>query len=131
MVRLPLEGVRVADFCWVGAGSFTTKLLADHGADVIKIESATKVDGIRLSAPFADGRSGVNRSGYFADRNTSKRSITIDLKTAGGQELARRLVAVSDVVANNFTPGTMARFGLSYDDVRAINPGAVYLAMSI
>ncbi|TFV64728.1 CoA transferase [Geodermatophilus sp. DF01-2] len=131
MGRLPLSGVRIADFTWVGAGSYTTKMLADHGADVIKIESSAKVDGIRLSAPFKDGVKGINRSGYFADRNTSKRSITIDLRTAEGRELARRIVAASDVVANNFTPGTMAKFGLGYDDVREINPRAVYLAMSM
>jgi benzylsuccinate CoA-transferase BbsF subunit len=129
--RLPLTGVRIADFTWVGAGSYTTKMLADHGADVIKIESSAKVDGIRLSAPFKDGVKGINRSGYFADRNTSKRSITIDLRTDEGRALARRIVADSDIVANNFTPGTMAKFGLGYDDVREINPRAVYLAMSM
>ncbi|MGH3660596.1 MAG: CaiB/BaiF CoA transferase family protein [Micromonosporaceae bacterium] len=131
MSDAPLRGIRVADFCWVGAGSYTTKLLADHGADVIKVESSAKVDGIRLSPPFKDGIPGVNRSGYFADRNTSKRSLTINLKQPEGQGLARRLVAVSDVVANNFTPGTMARFGLGYDDVKQINPQAIYLAMSM
>jgi benzylsuccinate CoA-transferase BbsF subunit len=131
MSKLPLSGIRIADFTWVGAGSYTTKMLADHGADVIKIESSAKVDGIRLSAPFKDGVKGVNRSGYFADRNTSKRSITINLKTEEGRSLARRIVAASDVVANNFTPGTMANFGLAYDDVREINPRAVYLAMSM
>lgn len=131
MGQLPLSGIRIADFTWVGAGSYTTKMLADHGADVIKIESSAKVDGIRLSPPFKDGVKGVNRSGYFADRNTSKRSITINLKTAEGRGLARQIVAASDVVANNFTPGTMAKFGLGYEDVREINPRAVYLAMSM
>lgn len=131
MSRGPLAGIRIADFCWVGAGSYTTKLLADQGADVIKIESRAKVDGIRLSPPFAGGQMGVNRSGYFADRNTSKRSCTIDLKTDEGRKLARELVAQSDVVANNFTPGVMERFGLGWDDVRALNPSAVYLAMSM
>lgn len=127
----PLKGVMVTDFCWVGAGSYTTKILADQGADVIKIESHAKVDGIRLSAPFAGGQAGVNRSGYFADRNSSKRSCAINMKTEEGQRIARRLVERSDVVANNFTPGVMDRFGLGYDDVKAINPRAVYLAMSM
>ena len=127
----PLAGIRIADFCWVGAGSYTTKLLADQGADVIKIESRAKVDGIRLSPPFAGGDMGVNRSGYFADRNTSKRSCTIDLKTDDGRQLARELVAQSDVVANNFTPGVMERFGLGWEDVKTLNPSAVYLAMSM
>lgn len=131
MTNRPLEGVRIIDFCWVGAGSYATKLLADQGADVIKIESATRIDGIRLSGPFAGGRQGVNTSGYFSDRNTSKRSCTINMKTDEGQRIARELVSGADVVANNFTPGVMERFGLGWDDVRALNPRIVYLAMSM
>ena len=129
--RLPLEGVRVADFTWIGAGSFTTKLLADHGADVIKIESHGRMDSLRSSRPYQDGIPGINRSGYFADRNSSKRSVTLNLKTAEGQELARRLIATSDVVANNFTPGTMEKFGLGYEAVREIKQDIVYIAMSM
>lgn len=127
----PLSGVRVADFTWIGAGSFTTKLLADFGADVIKIESATRLDTLRDGAPFKDGIRGVNRSGYFADRNTSKRSITIDMKQPEGQALARKLIARSDVVANNFTPGTMEKFGLGYEAVRTIRDDIVYVSMSM
>jgi benzylsuccinate CoA-transferase BbsF subunit len=127
----PLSGIRVVDFCWVGAGSYATKLLADQGADVIKVESRARVDGIRLSGPFAGGKPGVNRSGYFADRNTSKRSCTINMKTEEGRALARELVARSDVVANSFTPGVMDRFGLGWEDVQRINPRVVYLAMSM
>ena len=129
--KRPLTGIRIIDFCWVGAGSYTTKLLADQGAEVIKIESTAKVDGIRLSGPFAGGVKGVNRSGYFADRNTSKRSVTINMKTEEGQRLARELVATCDVVTNNFTPGVMSRFGLAFEDVQQINPRAVYLGMSM
>ena len=109
---LPLNGIRVADFTWIGAGSFTTKLLADFGADVIKIETATRLDSLRETAPFKDGIAGVNRSGYFADRNTSKRSITLNLKHERAREIARKLIAQSDIVANNFTPGTMEKIGL-------------------
>ena len=126
-----LRELRVADFCWVGAGSFATKILADAGADVIKIESEASLDGLRLAPPFADGVRGVNRSGYFSDRNSSKRSITINLKTAAGRDLARRLIAVSDVVTNNFTPGVMERLGLDWPAVRKINPQVIYLAMSM
>ncbi|MEO5670383.1 MAG: CoA transferase, partial [Ramlibacter sp.] len=78
--NLPLAGLRVADFCWIGAGSYTTKIFGDMGADVIKIESSTRLDSLRLAGPYKDGKPGVNRSGYFADRNTSKRGITIDMK---------------------------------------------------
>lgn len=131
MRALPLAGIRVADFTWIGAGSFTTKLLADFGADVIKIESSERLDTLRISRPFRDGREGLNRSGYFADRNTSKRSITLNLKHASGQALARTLITKSDVVANNFTPGTMEKFGLGYESVRQFKPDIVYLAMSM
>lgn len=131
MAKLPLEGVRMADFTWIGAGSYTTKLLADFGAEVIKVESSTRLDSLRSTAPFKDGVPGVNRSGYFADRNTSKRSMTLNLKHPKAPELARALIARSDIVANNFTPGTMERFGLGYRDVIAFKPDIIYISMSM
>lgn len=131
MKALPLAGIRVADFTWIGAGSYTTKILADFGADVIKIESAERLDTLRDAKPFQGGQRGVNRSGYFADRNSSKRSVTLNLKTAEGRALARQIVERSDIVANNFTPGTMEKFGLGYEAVRAFRPDVVYIAMSM
>ncbi|MDO9075483.1 MAG: CoA transferase [Rubrivivax sp.] len=131
MKPFPLAGIRVADFTWIGAGSYTTKILGDFGADVIKVESAERLDTLRDAKPFKDGVRGVNRSGYFADRNSSKRSVTLNLKTAAGQRLARQLVARSDVVANNFTPGTMEKFGLGYEAVREMKPDIVYVSMSM
>ena len=128
---LPLKGIRVADFCWLGAGSYTTKILGDMGADVIKIESAARLDSLRMAAPYKDGVPGVNRSGYFADRNTSKRSITVDMKHPRALALVRRLIEQSDIIANNFTPGVMEKFGLGYDAVRAMKPDIIYLAMSM
>ncbi len=130
MAKYPLEGIRVTDFCWMGAGSYTTKLLADMGAEVIKIESNASLDGLRLAGPFKDKKPGVNRSGYFADRNTSKRSITVNIKTEKGRNLVRDLIRNSDVVANNFSPGKLEKAGFGYDDLHAINPGIIYLGMS-
>ena len=72
MKRLPLRGIRVVDFTWHGAGPYMTKELADHGADVIRIESGKRLDSLRETAPFKDKIKGVNRSGYFADRNSNK-----------------------------------------------------------
>ena len=69
-------------------------------------------------------------SGYFADRNTSKRSVTINLKTSKGVDLVRELIKKSDIVANNFTPGTMEKLGLGYDDLERLRPGIIYLGMS-
>jgi benzylsuccinate CoA-transferase BbsF subunit len=131
MADLPLSGIRVTDFTWIGAGSYTTKILADAGADVIKIESSDRIDSLRLAAPYKDGVKGVNRSGYFADRNSSKRSLNLNMKHPAALALVSRLIAQSDVIANNFTPGVMDRFGLGYDAVRAMKPDIIYLAMSM
>ncbi len=131
MSRLPLEGVRVTDFAWIGAGSYMTKLLADLGADVIKIESNAKLDALRVSPPFKDRIKGVNRSGYFSDRNTSKRSLTVNTKTIQGLALVKRLVAISDIVANNFAPGVMEKMGLGYEVLKEINPRIIHIGMSM
>ena len=129
--KLPLAGLLVADFCWIGAGSYTTKILGDLGADVIKIESSTRLDSLRLAGPYKDGKPGVNRSGYFADRNTSKRGITIDMKHPRALGVIRKLIARSDIVANNFAAGVMDKFGLGPADCAEIKPDIIYLAMSM
>lgn len=131
MTALPLAGIRVTDFSWIGAGSFTTKMLADMGAEVLKIESSTYLDSLRLAPPYTGGIRGVNRSGYFADRNSSKKSVRINLKTEKGIALIHDLVRQSDIVANNFTPGTMERLGLGYDKLAEINPSLIYISMSM
>jgi benzylsuccinate CoA-transferase BbsF subunit len=131
MSKGPLAGIRVADFTWIGAGSYTTKLLSDFGADVIKVETATHMDTVRSTGPFKGGIKGTNRSGYFADRNTSKRGITLNLKHPRGKEVARRLVAQSDIVANNFRPGVMEKLGFGYEQVAAVRPDIIYLSMSM
>lgn len=128
--KLPLDGIRVCDFTWVGAGSYATKLLADHGAEVIKIESSIHPDSLRNAPPFKDGIKGINRSGYFADRNSSKQSVVLNLKHPEGRSLALRLIEQSDLVVNNFVPGTMERLKLGYDDVHAVNSLAVYVSLS-
>jgi len=128
---LPLCGLRIADFCWIGAGSYTTKIFGDLGADVIKIETSTRLDSLRLAGPYKDGKPGVNRSGYFADRNTSKRGITIDMKHPRAFGVVSRLIAQSDIVANNFAAGVMEKFGLGPHDCMRLKPDIIYLAMSM
>ena len=130
MKRL-LQDITVIDFSWIGAGSYTTKLLADLGADVIKIETSTRLDSLRVARPFKDGVAGVNRSGYFADRNTSKRSITVNVKHEEGLALTKKLVAHGDLVVNNFTPGVMEKLGLGYDILKEIKPDLVFASMSM
>lgn len=129
MPNLVLSDLRVCDFTWVGAGSFATKILADFGAEVIKIETSTRPDVLRFTPPFKDGKSGLNRSGYFSNRNTNKKSVAINLKTERGREIALQLVAKSDLVANNFSPGTMERLGLGYEDCKRVRPDIIYLSM--
>ena len=124
-----LSNVRFTDLTWAGAGPFGTKVFSDFGADVIKVESATRPDSVRIGGPFRDGKAGTNRSGYFASRNTGKKSITVDLKTEEGRRVVYDIIRRSDVVANNFGPGAMDRIGMSYDVVKAIKSDIIYLSM--
>ena len=130
--RMPLEGIRVCDFSWVGAGPIATNVLAQCGADVVKIESRERPDILRLSGPFKDGVSqGLERSGYFANRNPGKRSISLNMNHPRAREVALRLIEKSDVVINNFRTGQMEKWKLGWDDVRRINPRIVYVTMSL
>ena len=125
---LPLEGLKVADFSWVGVGPITGKYLADHGATVVRIESPTRPDTLRAGPPATDGIPGVNRSQFYGGFNTSKLSIAIDFTTPEGFELAKRLIAWADVVIESFRPGVMARNGLDEPSVRAINPDVIMVS---
>ncbi|MFA6265113.1 MAG: CoA transferase [Pseudolabrys sp.] len=124
-----LKGIRFADLTWAGAGPFSTKIFSDFGAEIIKVESATRLDSVRTGGPFKDRKYGVNRSGYFASRNTGKKSLVLDLKSKEGQRLVFDVIRKSDVVSNNFGPGAMDRMGLSYEAVRAVKPDIIYLSM--
>ena len=121
-----LSGIRVADFSRVLAGPHATMILADLGADVIKIESP-EGDGTRQWNPPTNA---IGQSTYFAGVNRGKRSVVCDLRTPEGMERARELAATADVVIENFKPGTMDRFGLGYETVAAANPGVVYCSIS-
>ena len=122
----PLAGVRVADFSRVLAGPHATMVLADLGADVIKIESP-EGDGTRAWSPPTNA---VGQSTYFAGVNRGKRSVVCDLRTDDGRRTARKLAETADVVIENFKPGTMEKFGLGYEALAAANPGVVYCSIS-
>jgi len=151
-VKLPLEGIRVADFSWVWAGPYCTEILATWGAQVIKFESTRRVDVTRTLAPFgyADpeqqlayhewsstpvmdrGPSPVpeptpNQSGYFNYINHNKLSATLNLSHPKGTEIAKRVVAVSDVVVENFSTRVMRGFGLDYSALEAVKKDLIYL----
>lgn len=127
-----LEGIRVCDFTWVGAGPIATSLLAQLGADVIKVESATRPDVLRLTGPFKGGRcEGLERSGYFASRNPNKRSIALNMSRPEARRVALDLIGSSDILINNFRVGQMEKWGLGWDDVRPINPRLIYVTMNL
>ncbi len=122
----PLKGVRVIDFTRVLAGPFCTMNLADLGAEVIKIEMPGRGDDSRGYAPAMPG----GDSGYYYSVNRGKKSVTLDLRMAEGAALALALAKKSDVIVENFSPGTMERFGLGYAELAAANPALVLCSIS-
>ena len=124
-----LAGTRVIELGGYAAGPVVGKYLANYGADVIRIESRRRLDGFRTHyPPFKDNQPGIERAGIFNYFNDGKRSITLNLKTDRGLELAQRLIEQSDVVVENFTPGTMQRLGLGYARLAEGNPCLVMLS---
>jgi CoA:oxalate CoA-transferase len=121
----PMAGLTVVDFSTLVAGPWATRLMADCGAEVIKVEAADEGDLLRHAPPIVDGMSRV-----FAQFNRGKKSIALDLKSATGVETARRLVARADVVVENFRPGVMARLGLGFAEAKAANQRLVYCSIS-
>ncbi len=119
-----LEGVRVLDFSRVMAGPFATALLADLGAEVIKVESHGG-DDYRHIGPFKKGESAL-----FLLMNRGKKSVVLDLKSAEGVDIARRIAARADVVVENFAPGVAARLGVDWESLHAVNPRLVYASIS-
>jgi len=121
-----LEGIKVVDFTWVGAGPMVGRELADHGATVVRVESHKRPDSLRVQTPFRDGIPGIDRSAYGAAFNSNKYGMSLDLTKLKGLEVARKLVAWADVVADSFTPGSMAKLGLDYESCRQIKPDIIY-----
>jgi crotonobetainyl-CoA:carnitine CoA-transferase CaiB-like acyl-CoA transferase len=126
----PFEGIRVADFTSFWAGPFFAHALGMFGADVIHVESTVRPDGARLMNHHPRTMpQWWERSPYFHATNTNKRGVTIDMSGAEGRDLARRLIAECDVMVENYSPRVMESFGLSWDDVRAINPRLIMVRM--
>lgn len=120
-----LAGLRVVDLTQMLAGPFCTQILADHGADVIKVEAMTG-DGTRITGPFREDDTLREFGGYFQSVNRNKRSIAVDLKTEAGREIVRKLIDHADIVVENFRAGVMERLGLSFESLRQTNPRLVY-----
>ena len=129
----PLHGLRVLDLTRILAGPTCTQILGDLGADVIKVEQPGKGDDTRGFAPpyLKDDQGHETReSAYFASSNRNKRSITLDLSNPEGQAVARRLIEKSDVLVENFKKGGLAKYGLGYEQLKAINPRLVYCSIT-
>jgi crotonobetainyl-CoA:carnitine CoA-transferase CaiB-like acyl-CoA transferase len=129
-VSLPLAGIRVLDLSRLLPGGFCSLLLADFGADVVKVEDTGMGDYIRWSPPYYEGAHDSAKSALFLSLNRNKRSIRLDLKSDGGREALLALVRDADVVLESFRPGVLDRLGVGYERMREENPGIVYCAIS-
>lgn len=126
-----LDGVRVLDLTWVLAGPYATKILGEHGAEIVKVESVHRQDPTRF-APSMRLRPGASpdESGYFLNFNRNKRSLALNLRTPAGQRLLHRLIPTVDIVIENFSPGVLSRWGLGYDRMRELNPDVILVSMA-
>ncbi len=129
-MSLPLAGIRVLDLSRLLPGGFCSLLLADFGAEVLKVEDTGMGDYIRWAPPYYEGAEDSAKSALFLALNRNKRSIRIDLKSEAGREVLLRLVRDHDVVLESFRPGVLDRLGVGYEQMRAVNPGIVYCAIS-
>ncbi|GGK35815.1 CoA transferase [Deinococcus malanensis] len=128
-MTLPLAGIRVADFTRVLTGPFCTMLLGDLGADVIKVEPPQGDDTRGWGPPFQTSAQG-RESSYFLSVNRNKRSVVLDLKTQTGQEVAARLIAETDILVENFRPGTFDRLGFGWEALHERHPRLIYASVS-
>jgi crotonobetainyl-CoA:carnitine CoA-transferase CaiB-like acyl-CoA transferase len=129
----PLAGLRVLDLSRVLAGPWCTQILGDMGAEVLKIERPGLGDDTRQYGPpwlRAAGTEGPSESSYFLSANRSKRSVTLNLATGPGQEIVRRLAAISDILVENFKTGDLASKGLGYEELRVLNPRLIYCSIT-
>ena len=136
----PLAGIRVTDFCWMGVGAVATRLLADFGADVIRIEDRRRLDMPRRLPLYKgetarsygeeDSDPDPNKGGMFNNYNRNKLGITLNMREEKGRQIAERLIETSDALTENFAPGVMERWGLTEQRVRAMNRTILYARMS-
>jgi benzylsuccinate CoA-transferase BbsF subunit len=129
MRKLPFEGCRVVDFGWVWAGTVLGHILADHGAEVIKVESRRRLDGLRLGRVFELGET-LELNPHFQNLNRNKLSITVDISQPKGAELIKELVKKSQMVIENFVPGVLKRHGLDYESLVKVKPDIIMISLS-
>lgn len=127
----PLKGLKVLDLAWVVAGPLIGRNFADYGATVIRVESSKRVETARLMGPFPGGEYDVQRCALYDTCNTGKLGLSLDLSRPEAREIVRSLARWADVVVESFTPGQMARWGLSYEELSKDNPGLVMVSTSL
>ena len=126
------EGLKIADFTWLGVGPIAMKFMANMGATVIHIESSTRPDICRVSPPYKDWKPGINRSAFFAVYNDSKFGITLNLRMPQAQQIAKKLIGEwADVVADAHLPGIMEKFGLDKETLRKDKPQLIHIATAL
>jgi crotonobetainyl-CoA:carnitine CoA-transferase CaiB-like acyl-CoA transferase len=128
--RQVFAGITIAGFSWAMVGPLTMKLFADYGATVIRVETSRRPCVSRTSPPYKDGKPGLNRSGYFNHFSANMYSMAMNMTHPSGIEVAKKLIANSDVVMENFTPGVMEKWGLGYDELRKIKQDIIVLRQS-
>jgi benzylsuccinate CoA-transferase BbsF subunit len=129
-MALPFDGIKIADFSWWVAGPLTTKTFADYGATVVTIESAAKPGGLRVSMPYKDNKPGLDRAGFFAFYNANKYSLSLNLDSPGGRDIAKKLISWADIVAENFNPSVMEKWGFGYENLTKIKSDIIMLRSS-
>jgi crotonobetainyl-CoA:carnitine CoA-transferase CaiB-like acyl-CoA transferase len=125
---LPLAGLKVVDLFWAMAGPATTRVLADYGATVVKVESSRRLDTCRTIGPYLDGKFGVETSGLFMNLNAGKLGLTLDLGKAAGRQVFHDLVRWADVVTESFSPKAMRAWGLDYPALKQIKPDIIMVS---
>jgi len=123
--------LKIVDFGTTVTAPCATRVFADYGATVIKVESIAHVDGLRTNPPFKDGKSGLNRSGYFSNYNAGKYSLSLNLNKPKAVEIAKRLAKWADVVVEAFRPGIIKKWGFTYEDLKKVKPDIIMVSSNM
>jgi crotonobetainyl-CoA:carnitine CoA-transferase CaiB-like acyl-CoA transferase len=131
MKKKLFEGIKIAEFAWVVVGPASSRYLADHGAIVVKIESHKRLDTNRVNSPFVNNEPTPDSSMFFGRHNPNKYSVSIDLQSPSGRELAWKLIKWADIMTESFSPGTMEKWGFGWDEIKKVRPDIIYLSSSM
>lgn len=131
MSKNALEGIKIAEFAWVVVGPTTSRYFADHGATVVKIESHKRLDTNRINGPFVNGVPTPDGSMFYGRHNPNKYCVSIDLQHPNGKNLAWRLIKWADVVSESFSPGTMEKWGMGYEEIKKVRPDIIFFSSSM